>query len=52
MIINGASLKNSISKLDSDNDQGELYLNIFQIIRGDGEKILTFQSLMKRKFME
>lgn len=44
MIINGASLKNSISKLDSDNDQGELYLtDIFQIIREDGEKILTFQ---------
>lgn len=44
MIINGASLKNAISKLDSDNDQGELYLtDIFQIIREDGEKILTFQ---------
>lgn len=44
MIINGASLKNSISKLDSDNDQGELYLtDIFQIIREEGEKILTFQ---------
>lgn len=44
MIINGASLKNAISKLDSDNDQGELYLtDIFQIIREEGEKILTFQ---------
>lgn len=44
MIINGAALKNAISKLDSDNDQGELYLtDIFQIIREDGEKILTFQ---------
>lgn len=44
MIINGASLKNAISKLDDDNDQGELYLtDIFQIIREDGEKILTFQ---------
>lgn len=44
MIINGAALKNAISKLDDNNDQGELYLtDIFQIIREDGEKILTFQ---------
>lgn len=44
MIVNGAALKNAISKLDSDNDQGELYLtDIFQIIREEGEKILTFQ---------
>lgn len=44
MIINGASLKNAISKLDDNNDQGELYLtDIFQIIREDGEKILTFK---------
>lgn len=44
MIINGAALKNAISKLDDDNDQGELYLtDIFQIIREDGEKILTFK---------
>lgn len=44
MIINGDSLKNAISKLDDDNDQGELYLtDIFQIIREDGEKILTFK---------
>lgn len=44
MIINGTSLKNAISKLDDNNDQGELYLtDIFQIIREDGEKILTFK---------
>ncbi|MDO5017986.1 MAG: bifunctional UDP-N-acetylglucosamine diphosphorylase/glucosamine-1-phosphate N-acetyltransferase GlmU [Lagierella massiliensis] len=44
MVINGKELKIAISKLDQNNDQGELYLtDIFQIIRQDGKNILTYQ---------
>lgn len=43
MAINGDALKNSISKLDKSNNQGEMYLtDIFEIIRSNGDKISTF----------
>ena len=43
MVLKGKALKDAISRLDRDNDQGEMYLtDIFQIIREDGEKISTF----------
>ncbi|WP_100065559.1 bifunctional UDP-N-acetylglucosamine diphosphorylase/glucosamine-1-phosphate N-acetyltransferase GlmU [Miniphocaeibacter massiliensis] len=43
MAINGDALKNSISKLDQNNNQGEMYLtDIFSIMREEGNKISTF----------
>lgn len=43
MALKGSSLKESVQRLDTDNEQGELYLtDIFEILRQDGEKISTF----------
>lgn len=43
MALQGKALKDSISKLDTDNEQGELYLtDIFEILREEGGNISTF----------
>lgn len=43
MALQGKALKDSIARLDTDNEQGELYLtDIFEILRSDGGNISTF----------
>lgn len=43
IVINGLELKDGISRLDTNNTQGELYLtDVFGILREDGKKISTY----------